>query len=280
MTDSTSGVEGSTAQGPGSTVVAQNVHFGTLSFGDNVTITQDEFYEMPATAVEVARGLRRLLPEGAEPYIARFGTASRVYAGPGTVGIALVQAEEQFPEQESINGYRSSRALRAPHTSGRAESGSRAAHGTVAVEPSSPRQRSLRLSPLGLRNSSSQNPHADCTDIVTASSHAVCKMFFRDSLHSVCNGMLNNNGRRHLKPGRPPGSPPQSRRGRIADGASNGGYRGVPATVTLDSGGTEETFTLTIGNADHGAICKRSADSGRNRYSRPIIPAIFYRHGG
>ena len=104
MTDSASGVDGGTAQGPGSAVVAQNVHFGTLSFGDNVTITQDEFYEMPATAVEVARGLRRLLPEGAEPYIARFGTASRVCAGPGTVGIALIEAEEQVPDLESING--------------------------------------------------------------------------------------------------------------------------------------------------------------------------------
>ena len=59
---------------------------------------------MPATAVEVARGLRRLLQEDAAPYIARFGTASGVYAGPGTVGIALIEAEEQAPEQESING--------------------------------------------------------------------------------------------------------------------------------------------------------------------------------
>ena len=116
---------GGTAQGPGSTVVAQNVHFGTLSFGDNVTITPDEFHEMPATVSEVARGLRRLLSEGAEPYIARFGTASRVYAGPGALGIALLRAEEQFPDLESINRCKSSRALRAPHTSGRAEAGSR-----------------------------------------------------------------------------------------------------------------------------------------------------------
>ena len=76
--------------------------------------------------------------------------------------------------------------------------------------------------------------------------------------------MLNNNGRRHLKPGRPPGSPSQSRRERIADGASNGGYRGVPATETINSGDMEQTFTFTIGNADHGAICKRSTDSERN----------------
>ena len=37
VTDSASGVDGGTAQGPGSAVVAQNVHFGTLSFGNNVT---------------------------------------------------------------------------------------------------------------------------------------------------------------------------------------------------------------------------------------------------
>ena len=132
---------------------------------------------MPATVSEVARGLRRLLPEGAEPYIARFGTASRVYAGPGALGIALLRAEEQFPDLESINRCKSSRALRAPHTSGRAEAGSRAAHGALAVEPSSPRQRSLRLSSLGLRNSSSQNSHVDCTDIFTTSSHRARKMF-------------------------------------------------------------------------------------------------------
>ena len=58
----------------------------------------------PEVASAVAHGLRRLLPEDAAPYIARFGTASGVYAGPGTVGIALVQAEEQVPDQESING--------------------------------------------------------------------------------------------------------------------------------------------------------------------------------
>ena len=66
---------------------------------------------------------------------------------------------------------------RPSYTSDRAEAGSRAAHGALAVEPSSPRQRSLRLCPLACRNSSSQNPHADCRDILTASSHAVCKMF-------------------------------------------------------------------------------------------------------
>ena len=48
----------------------------------------------PEFASEVAHGLRSLLPEGAEPHIARFGPALGVYAGPGALGIALIQAEE------------------------------------------------------------------------------------------------------------------------------------------------------------------------------------------
>ena len=48
----------------------------------------------PEVASEVAHGLRPLLPEGVEPYIARFGPALGVYAGPGALGIALIQAEE------------------------------------------------------------------------------------------------------------------------------------------------------------------------------------------
>ena len=53
VTDSTSDIDGGTAQGLGITVVAQNVHFGTLSFEDNVTITPDEFYGRLATAREL-----------------------------------------------------------------------------------------------------------------------------------------------------------------------------------------------------------------------------------
>ena len=53
VTDSTSDIDGGTAQGMGITVVAQNVHFGTLSFEDNVTITPDEFYGRLATAREL-----------------------------------------------------------------------------------------------------------------------------------------------------------------------------------------------------------------------------------
>ena len=37
---------------PGATIVAQNVHFGTLSFEDAVTITPDEFYSMLSAAPE------------------------------------------------------------------------------------------------------------------------------------------------------------------------------------------------------------------------------------
>ena len=53
VTDSTSDIDGGTARGLGIAVVAQNVHFGALSFEDNVTITPDEFYERLATAREL-----------------------------------------------------------------------------------------------------------------------------------------------------------------------------------------------------------------------------------
>jgi DegV family protein with EDD domain len=48
----------------------------------------------PDTAGEVADDLRDLLPEGAEPSIARFGPALGVHTGPGAIGIALLQARE------------------------------------------------------------------------------------------------------------------------------------------------------------------------------------------
>ena len=48
----------------------------------------------PEVASEVADDLRHMLPEGVAPHIARFGPALGVYAGPGAVGIALVQAED------------------------------------------------------------------------------------------------------------------------------------------------------------------------------------------
>ncbi len=48
----------------------------------------------PEVAREVASDLKDLLPEGAEPLIARLGPSLGVYAGPGAVGISLIQAEE------------------------------------------------------------------------------------------------------------------------------------------------------------------------------------------
>ena len=53
VTDSTSDIDGETARDMCITVVPQNVHFGTRSFEDNVTITPDEFYRMLSTAPEL-----------------------------------------------------------------------------------------------------------------------------------------------------------------------------------------------------------------------------------
>ncbi len=47
----------------------------------------------PDVAREVADDLKDLLPEGVQPHIARLGPALGVYAGPGAVGISLIQAE-------------------------------------------------------------------------------------------------------------------------------------------------------------------------------------------
>ena len=46
----------------------------------------------PEIAAEVAEDLSDLLPEGAQPYITRFGPVLGVYTGPGAIGIALLQA--------------------------------------------------------------------------------------------------------------------------------------------------------------------------------------------
>ena len=53
VTDSTSDIAGDIARDMGITVVPQNVHFGTRSFEDNVTITSDEFYRMLEAAPEL-----------------------------------------------------------------------------------------------------------------------------------------------------------------------------------------------------------------------------------
>ena len=53
VTDSTSDIDGETARDLGITIVPQNVHFGTRSFEDNVTITPDGFYEMLSAAPQL-----------------------------------------------------------------------------------------------------------------------------------------------------------------------------------------------------------------------------------
>ena len=55
VTDSASDIPKDIAACLGVTVVAQNVHFGTRTFKDNVTITPDEFYSMLATGSELPK---------------------------------------------------------------------------------------------------------------------------------------------------------------------------------------------------------------------------------
>jgi DegV family protein with EDD domain len=55
VTDSTSDIPNDTAGSLGVTVVAQNVHFGTETFKDNVTITPDDFYSMLAESTELPK---------------------------------------------------------------------------------------------------------------------------------------------------------------------------------------------------------------------------------
>ena len=55
VTDSTSDFPKDTAQSLGVTVVAQNVHFGTETFKDNVTISPDDFYSMLARGTELPK---------------------------------------------------------------------------------------------------------------------------------------------------------------------------------------------------------------------------------
>ena len=47
----------------------------------------------PDTAAEIAADLSDLLPEGDDPFVARFGPVLGVYAGPGAIGIAIIQSE-------------------------------------------------------------------------------------------------------------------------------------------------------------------------------------------
>ncbi len=55
VTDSTSDLPAEAAERLGITVVAQNVHIGTETYKDNVTITPDDFYSMLASSEELPK---------------------------------------------------------------------------------------------------------------------------------------------------------------------------------------------------------------------------------
>ena len=55
VTDSTSDLPADVIEQLGITVVAQNVHFGTETFKDNVTITPDTFFSMLASSKELPK---------------------------------------------------------------------------------------------------------------------------------------------------------------------------------------------------------------------------------
>ena len=55
VTDSTSDIPPEVAQRLDVTVIAQNVHFGTETYKDNVTITPDDFYSMLASSPELPK---------------------------------------------------------------------------------------------------------------------------------------------------------------------------------------------------------------------------------
>ena len=55
VTDSTSDIGADTARDMGITVVSQNVHFGTRSFEDNISITPDDFYRLLSAAPELPK---------------------------------------------------------------------------------------------------------------------------------------------------------------------------------------------------------------------------------
>ena len=48
----------------------------------------------PEVAREIADDLRDLLPDGTEPFVSRFGPVIGTHAGPGAVGIAVLQAQD------------------------------------------------------------------------------------------------------------------------------------------------------------------------------------------
>ena len=55
VTDSTSDIPNDTARRLGVSLVAQNVHFGTETFKDNVTITPEDFYSMLGRGTELPK---------------------------------------------------------------------------------------------------------------------------------------------------------------------------------------------------------------------------------
>ena len=55
VTDSTSDIPPEVAKRLGITVIAQNVHFGTETYKDNVTITPDEFFSMLVSSPELPK---------------------------------------------------------------------------------------------------------------------------------------------------------------------------------------------------------------------------------
>ena len=55
VTDSASDIPGEAARQLGVVVVAQNVHFGTHTFEDNVTIEPDRFYALLSAGTEVPK---------------------------------------------------------------------------------------------------------------------------------------------------------------------------------------------------------------------------------
>ena len=83
VTDSTSDIPIDLARSLGVTVVAQNVHFDTETFKDNVTITPDDFYlkllnspDLPKTS-QASSGNSKRRTTGSEP--ARTGSCPSTY---------------------------------------------------------------------------------------------------------------------------------------------------------------------------------------------------------
>ena len=75
VTDSSSDIPAETAERLGIAVVPLNIHFGTQTFKDNVTITPDQFYSMLATSQELPKTSQASPGEFMEVYD-RLGSAA------------------------------------------------------------------------------------------------------------------------------------------------------------------------------------------------------------